>query len=65
MFFLFTSISSRPPLNMNICQDFYFLYREFRSPSYWGSYDGQRFLFAVYATFAPHRMGVRTTDGDI
>ena len=28
-------------------------------------YDGQRFLFAVYVTFAPHRMGVRTTDGDI
>ena len=30
----------------------------FRSPSYGGPYDGQRFLFAVYATFAPHRMGL-------
>ena len=34
-------------------------------PIVWGPYDGRRYLFAVYVTFAPHRMGVRTTDGDI
>ena len=43
------------------------------SKSYEGRYDGRRFLFAVYGNFVPivwvlsppHRMGVRTTDGDI
>lgn len=40
-------------------------YCALRSPSCEGPYDGRRFLFAVYATFAPHRMRVRTTDGDI